>query len=221
MDGSGYDLVLPSRTASATILSERVGGLEIRQLERMDLHELPDNCVVWTEEVQALWSEEKLHRVHPGSGQTQTKQGGTSQVSQQLQQVAAQTGRRCACARGVEEIVGTAAHIAEDAAESSTTESARGALQTKQELRPRWHNPSRSKRTKKQQKYSPSYAHSSKKPTKQPQKPQAHAAAGTVTGPAHGLRWVRRGVQANALKSIARRRVCQIRRRMKLAQEGH
>ena len=47
-------------TAGATILSERVGGRAIRQLERMDLHELPDNWVVWTEKVQALRSEEKL-----------------------------------------------------------------------------------------------------------------------------------------------------------------
>ena len=30
-------------TGGATILSERVGGLEIRQLERRDLHELPYN----------------------------------------------------------------------------------------------------------------------------------------------------------------------------------
>ena len=48
-------------TAGATILSERVGGPEIRQLERTDLHELPDIWVVWTEKkVQALRCEEKL-----------------------------------------------------------------------------------------------------------------------------------------------------------------
>ena len=57
----GFFLLEWWSTAGAAVLSERVGGVEIRQLERTDLHELPDSWVVWTEKkVQALRSEEKL-----------------------------------------------------------------------------------------------------------------------------------------------------------------
>ena len=45
-------------TAGATVLSKGVGSLEIRQLERVDLHELSDSGVVWTEEVQPLRGQE-------------------------------------------------------------------------------------------------------------------------------------------------------------------
>ena len=47
-------------TASATVLSQGVGSLEIRYLERVDVQELPDSEVVWTKEVQALRSENEL-----------------------------------------------------------------------------------------------------------------------------------------------------------------
>ena len=47
-------------TASATVLSQGVGSLEIRHLERVDVHELPDSGVVWTKEVQALRCEKEL-----------------------------------------------------------------------------------------------------------------------------------------------------------------
>ena len=63
MAGIGSNLVPPLRvwcTASATVLSHRVGSLEIRHLERVDVHELPDSGVVWTKEVQALRREEEL-----------------------------------------------------------------------------------------------------------------------------------------------------------------
>ena len=48
------------RTASATVLSQGVGSLEIRHLERVDVHELPDSGVVWSKEVQALSGEKEL-----------------------------------------------------------------------------------------------------------------------------------------------------------------
>ena len=47
-------------TASAAVLSQGVGSLEIRHLERVDVHELPDSGVVWTKEVQALRGEKEL-----------------------------------------------------------------------------------------------------------------------------------------------------------------
>ena len=47
------------RTASATVHSQRVGSLEIRHLERVDLHELPDSGVVWAKEVQELRGEKR------------------------------------------------------------------------------------------------------------------------------------------------------------------
>ena len=47
-------------TASATVLGQGVGSLEIRHLERVDVHELPDSGVVWTKEVQALRGEKEL-----------------------------------------------------------------------------------------------------------------------------------------------------------------
>ena len=42
------------------ILSQGVGSLEIRHLERVTVHELPDSGVVWTKEVQALRGEKEL-----------------------------------------------------------------------------------------------------------------------------------------------------------------
>ena len=63
MAGSGSNLVLLFEwwcTACATVLSQGVGSLEIRHLERVDVHELPDSGVVWTKEVQALRGEKEL-----------------------------------------------------------------------------------------------------------------------------------------------------------------
>ena len=126
----------------------------------------------------------------------------------------------------------------------------------KQEVRSRWHNPSRSKRTKKQQKYKlctieqeahnaateasgtrprPLLRHhrryhlrmapsrGTNRATRSSQTSRVHThqmLAWSVFSswdsdrrcvrPAHGIRWVRRGVQANAFESIAGRRVGQI-----------
>ena len=87
-------------TASATVLSRGVGSLEIRYLERVDVHELPDSGVVWTKEVQALRGEKdaaalSTTKVQSWSGWTQPKPNSSSQVSQQLQQVAAQLQSVC------------------------------------------------------------------------------------------------------------------------------
>ena len=78
-------------TASATVLSQGVGSLEIRNLGRVDVHDLPESGVVWTKEVQALRGE----KVQSWSGWTQPKPNSSSQVSQQLQQVAAQLQSAC------------------------------------------------------------------------------------------------------------------------------
>ena len=75
-------------TASTTVLSQGVGSLEIRHLERVDVHELPDSGVVWTKEVQALRGEKRATQ------QLFLRQkfnlGADGHVRNQLQQVAAQ-----------------------------------------------------------------------------------------------------------------------------------
>ena len=88
-------------TASATVLSQGVGSMEIRYLERVDVRELPDSGVVWTKEVQALRVKKSYAaalsttKVQSWSGWTQPKPNSSSQVSQQLQQVAAQLQSVC------------------------------------------------------------------------------------------------------------------------------
>ena len=87
--------------ASATVLSQGVGSLEIRHLERVDVHGLSDNG----------WSGQKKCRhcgvkksytappsttiVQSWSGWTQPKPNSSSQISQQLQQMAAQLQSVC------------------------------------------------------------------------------------------------------------------------------
>ena len=89
-------------TASATVLSQGVGSLEIRHLERVDVHELSDSGVVWTKEVRRHCGVKKSYaaalpetKVQSWSGWTQPKPNSSSQVSQQLQQVAAQLQSVC------------------------------------------------------------------------------------------------------------------------------
>ena len=88
-------------TAIATVLSQGVGSLEIRHLERVDVHELPTvgwsgqkksrHCGVKKSYTAAL----STTRVQSWSGRTQPKPNSSSQVSQQLQQVAAQLQSAC------------------------------------------------------------------------------------------------------------------------------
>ena len=81
-------------TAGTTVHSKGVRSLEIRQLERVDLHELQKkcrHCGVQKSYASAL----STSRVHSWVGWTQPKTSSTSQVPQQLQQVAAQLQSVC------------------------------------------------------------------------------------------------------------------------------
>ena len=311
----GFFLLEWWSTAGAAVLSERVGGVEIRQLERTDLHELPDIWVVWTEKkVQALRSEEKLRGRPFHARSTLRERLDTSQARRHITglpssynksrrscnllvetikhsristsrqalcrllwsrgaheadetrgESSQQSAHWCACARGVEEIVGTTAHRAEDAAESSTTseegagecerrratsaEERRGSKRcvhvgtirqgasgprssktTVRAVHTRARSPQCSHRSLR---HTPSAAaqtswtvpspHGTKPRYQQSQTSRVHThqlLAWSVFSswdsdrrsgrPAQGIRWVRRGVQANALDGIAGRRVGQI-----------
>ena len=175
MDGSGHDLVLPSRMVehrrcnNTQRKSGRSGNQATgangpartaRHLGGLDRKKKCRHCGVKKSNADAL----STHRVHSESGWTLAKPGGTSQVSRaattsrgaaaiclwirssthgsapldkpsagssgpvevtkqikHVERELQQSAHRRACVRGVEEIVGTTAHRAEDAAESSTT----------------------------------------------------------------------------------------------------
>ena len=82
-------------TAGATILSERVGGLEIRQLERRDLHELPYNwcrhCGVKKSYAAALSTKEYT----PGAAEHKPSKAVHHRSPSKKHQVAAQLQSVC------------------------------------------------------------------------------------------------------------------------------
>ena len=125
-------------TASATVLSQGVGSLEIRHLERVDVHKLPDNGV-GLDKISAGTAERKRAtqqlfprpKVQSWSGWTQPKSASSSQVSRRVRgghtanQASGESSQQprhgCSGAGICEENVGTTTYRVEDTAESTTT----------------------------------------------------------------------------------------------------
>ena len=136
--------------AGAAVHSKRVGGSEIRHLERVDLHELPDSRVVWTEGSYAAAL--STTKVNSGSGldtnearqrvtglSAAATSGGTFAICMWKRSSThrpilghtlcrflwsrrgQETDQTRASAGSLEEIVGSTAHRADGTAKSTTT----------------------------------------------------------------------------------------------------